>query len=232
MRLKGGGVAIKKKSGEVSLEHSQNLKAASIVGVLGVISIIWFSVNIAYDPPSFWYSFGFRQSALEIPLAWIIALVTAIGYIIYTAYGVDEVRTNLFKINGLKLISIPAAILLSTLEEVLFRQILMNWLYAHGIGIILQIIISGAVFGIGHVSWTFIGGNWKLGLSTIIPTAILGVLLAISFAVGQRNVLPAVVAHILVNLFIEPWLILHAVKEGSGKNKDKNKDKGSAEASV
>ena len=45
---------------------------------------------------------------------------------------------------------------------------------------------------------------------------LLGFLLALVYVVGDRNVLPAITAHTIINLFAEPWLMLHAVGSAQG----------------
>lgn len=51
-------------------------------------------------------------------------------------------------------------------------------------------------------------------LPVIIATTVLSALLAVLYIIGNRNILAPIVTHILINLFIEPWLMLSVV---SGK---------------
>ena len=90
-------------------------------------------------------------------------------------------------------------------------------------------IISAITFGLLHFSWSLFGGNIKTGIGSAISTIVLGLFLAFIYVVAERNVLPSIIAHMLINLFVEPWLILNAVSStskstdslmGSDKNSD------------
>ena len=158
---------------------------------------------------------GFNQSALEIPFAWVMAVVVTVGYIAFTTFGMSTVKENFFKFDWLKLLGIYAALTSGILEELVFRQMLMDWLHSNDISVVFQIIISGVAFGVVHFSWGLIKGSWRTGLGSAIATTILGLLLAIVYIVADRNVLPAIMAHMVINMFLEPWMILHAFRNPS-----------------
>lgn len=50
-----------------------------------------------------------------------------------------------------------------------------------------------------------------MALPVIIATTVLSALLAVLYIIGNRNILAPIVTHILINLFIEPWLMLSVV---------------------
>lgn len=54
----------------------------------------------------------------------------------------------------------------------------------------------------------------------IIPvtsaTTALGVALGVTYLLADRNALPVIIAHIVINLIIEPWLLLSAVNKRWG----------------
>ncbi|WP_343073159.1 CPBP family glutamic-type intramembrane protease [Salicibibacter cibarius] len=54
-------------------------------------------------------------------------------------------------------------------------------------------------------------GELKIALPAILSTTVLGGLLAILYIIADRNIFAPIVAHVLINLFIEPWLILAAI---------------------
>jgi membrane protease YdiL (CAAX protease family) len=97
------------------------------------------------------------------------------------------------------------------IEELVFRRWLMDFSMNHGIGIVFQILISGVAFGFVHTSWSSFGRNRKIGLGAAIATTILGLSLAIVYVIGQRNIGPCIVAHCLISMITEPWLMLAAV---------------------
>jgi membrane protease YdiL (CAAX protease family) len=91
----------------------------------------------------------------------------------------------------------------------------MDMFMKGGINPILQVIISGVAFGLAHTSWTLLTKrNFKVTLPAIISTSILGIFLVIIYLAGGRNLGPCISAHVLINIVIEPWLMLSAV---SGK---------------
>ena len=197
---------------ETTPEKQQALKAGLLLGGMTLFMSFFLLMWSIPDPARFFNHIGFNETAGKIPLAWILATIIAIGYIIYTSCMLPTVRHNLFRFNLLKVIGIFSAIASGMIEEMVFRQMLMDWLYSNNIGVVLQIVISGVAFGFAHAVWALFGGNWRTGVGAAISTTALGLLLAIVYIVAGRNVLPAIMAHILINLFIEPWLILHAVK--------------------
>src|SRR5690625_7042422 len=99
----------------------------------------------------------------------------------------------------------------------------MDWLMSVDYGIIIHIIASAVIFGVAHGAWVLLRREIKSALPVILSTTVLGGLLAILYIVAGRNLLAPIVAHILINLFIEPWLILSAIS-GSWSNEGENKE--------
>jgi membrane protease YdiL (CAAX protease family) len=179
------------------------------------IPLILWLINA---PDDLFSRMGFTATATKIPLAWIAALVTAGAYIIHTAYGSTIVRQNLFKFNRFKLIGIYAAIPTGVMEEIFFRQMVMDWLQNAGANVALQVAASALLFGAAHGLWGLFARDKKFIVGAVASTAALGLLLAAIYAIGSRNVLPAIAAHMTINLFIEPWLVLSAVKSLAKRN--------------
>ena len=206
---------------EANYTKQQGLKAGLFLGAmtssLFVFIFWWFFRN----PDGFINHMGFNQTAMEIPLAWVLAIAVAVAYIAYTAKGIPTVRENFFRFDLLKIIGIFSAIASGIVEELVFRRMLMDWLYSNDIGVVLQVVISGVGFGIIHFGWSIFSGNLRTGFWAAIHTTVLGLLLAVIYIIAGRNVLPVIMSHMLINLFIEPWLLLDAVKESS---KSKNKE--------
>jgi hypothetical protein len=205
---------------EANYTKQQGLKAGLFLGAMTSSMFVFIFWWFFRDPDGFINQMGFNQTAMEIPLAWVLAIAVAAAYIAYTTIGIPAVRENFFRFNLLKVIGIFSAIASGIVEELVFRQMLMDWLYSNDMGVVLQVVISGVGFGIIHFGWSLFSGNFKTGLWAAIHTTVLGLLLAIIYIIAERNVLPVIMAHMLINLFIEPWLILNAVKE-SGKSEKK-----------
>ena len=138
------------------------------------------------------------------PGAWILALAVAAAYVAYSAGALPAVRKHLwnfstFKLSGLAL-AVPAAIL----EEVFFRQYVMDAL-AHETAII-QILASALTFGIAHAIWGIRGG-WRAAAGAVGSTTLMGAALAVVYLASGRAVLPCVVSHFLITAILEPWLL-------------------------
>lgn len=199
-----------------------NRKEEIITGlVLGSLSItltgsilFWYLGN----PQQFIeHRLGINSDAFNNPIVWMLTFIIAIGYIMYTAKVIPFVREYLFTFSWLKVIGIWAALVSGIVEEILFRQALMDWLMSLDYSVTIQVLASAIIFGLAHGAWIFLRGEFKIALPVILSTTALGGLLAILYIIADRNILAPIVAHILINLFIEPWLILSAVT-GKWKN--------------
>jgi membrane protease YdiL (CAAX protease family) len=177
---------------------------------MSILLVIW----IAKSPVFFYNKIGINEQALTIPYAWILSLLIAVGYIWYTFKSVPFVRQMHKEFSSLKLIGIWAALASGIIEEIFFRKMLMDWCLSMGHGGTVQVIATSLAFGIAHGLWVLFRGELKIALPVILSTAALGALLGILYIASERNLLPCIAAHTLINLIIEPWLILSAV---SGK---------------
>ncbi|MHB8107701.1 MAG: CPBP family intramembrane glutamic endopeptidase [Candidatus Cryosericum sp.] len=186
--------------------------------VLGASSLFMFSplamVLVGYQIPMFQH-LGFEKNLMASPIAWILATIVGIVYVLYTMRAVPFVASMQREISLFKLLGILAAVVGGIVEEVFFRRWVMDMLMSRGFASAFQVAISGIVFGLAHASWTLLAKrNLKSSLPAIISTSILGVLLAITYLAGGRNLGPCIFAHVLINIVVEPWLMLSAV---SGK---------------
>jgi hypothetical protein len=186
--------------------------------ILGMTSLFMFSplaISLFWHPIPLFQNLGFERESLAPALAWILATITAIAYVLYTMEAIPLVLAKQKEISLFKLLGILSAVVGGIVEEVLFRRWIMDMLMSGGIAPILQVIISGVAFGLAHTSWTLLTKrDFKVTLPAILSTSVLGILLAIIYLVGGRNLGPCIFAHVLINIVIEPWLMLSAV---SGK---------------
>jgi hypothetical protein len=144
------------------------------------------------------------------------ALVVAVAYIALCR-RLPSVRAEFVRPSGLKLLAIALAVVAGCLEEIVFRAYLMDSLQSGGLGVILQILLSGLLFGLAHGIWALFRGSWQAGFGAIVATGILGASLAIVYVVGGRSLAPCVAAHFLLNIFAEPGLVLAAVRGEMGR---------------
>lgn len=147
--------------------------------------------------------------------AWIAAGIIAPAYIFYACRALPLVGERFFDLHWLKLVAIPFAIVTGTVEELWFRKLLMDWCAHHGAGAVLQVLASAAIFGAAHGIWGLFGRQWRVAAGAAAATAVLGGLLAIVYLLGGRQVAPCIWSHMLINLAIEPWLVVAAVSAGN-----------------
>ena len=186
--------------------------------ILGMISLFMFSplaISLFWHPIPLFQNLGFERESIAPALAWILATSTAIAYVLYTMKAIPLVLAQQKEISLFKLLGILSAVVGGIVEEVFFRRWIMDMLMSGAVAPILQVIISGVAFGLAHTSWTLLAKrDFKATLPAIISTSILGIFLAIIYLAGGRNLGPCIFAHVLINIVIEPWLMLSAV---SGK---------------
>jgi membrane protease YdiL (CAAX protease family) len=186
--------------------------------ILGMTSLFMFSplaMSLFWHPIPLFQNLGFERESIAPPLAWVLATITAIAYVLHTMKSIPLVLAKQKEISLFKLLGIVSAVVGGIVEEVFFRRWIMDMLMSGGFNPILQVIISGIAFGLVHISWTLLAKrDFKATLPAIISTSILGIFLAVIYLAGGRNLGPCIFAHVLINIVIEPWLMLSAV---SGK---------------
>jgi uncharacterized protein len=183
------------------LNRAAALRAAIVLCLLAAIE---GGFIVAY--PNTWISATFRKYADVSVSAWIAAAVVTAAYIYYSVRGLPTVATLLGRISPFKLLAVVIAIPASIVEEVFFRQYLMNVLANHHQNVIVQILASGAAFGIVHAFWGIRGGMPAV-IGAVRSTTLMGLALAVVFIMAGRIVFPCVVAHFAINLVLEPWLL-------------------------
>jgi hypothetical protein len=158
---------------------------------------------------------GFSPEGLAPARAWIAALALAAAYIAYTFHAVPLVYRLRYELSALKAIGVVAAFASGIMEEVVFRRWLMDTLMAQGVGDLGQILASGLVFGLAHLVWHLFSFDWRFSLYAAAATIVAGMALAALYLLGGRNLGPCIAAHMLINLVIEPWLVLAAVSRSA-----------------
>lgn len=184
-------------------------KRAAIV--LGILIVIEGGIIALY--PHVWLGAAFHNAGAATPIGWIAAIAVAVVYCWYGIRGLPAMQPLLLNFSPYKLLGIAIAVPSAIVEEVFFRQSLMNLLAHAGQGVALQIILSALAFGAVHAFWGLRAGP-RGALHAMGSTALLGLALGIVFAVSNRVVLPCVVAHFVINAVLEPWLIYAYVLRG------------------
>jgi len=137
-----------------------------------------------------------------------VALGLCLGAVWVAIYGLFDVVAfgDMFVLGSAKLASVPASASAGFCEEFLFRGFLFLVIARAGGGTKSKLAVTSLAFGLSHVFW----GPWGMVWTT---------LLGLTFGLvthWRRSVWPAVIAHALLNLCIEPGLIEKAVTGGFG----------------
>jgi membrane protease YdiL (CAAX protease family) len=96
------------------------------------------------------------------------------------------------------MIAVPAAFL----EEAVYRGFAMRTLAAGGYGKWAQIFISGATFGLAHIS--YISSDWTV----VVGTLVIGSVWSWAVIKSRGSLWPVIVAHIVNDAVIMPYFFL------------------------
>jgi hypothetical protein len=189
-------------------------KSFIILMAILVIEAIPFALILRGSPPGVLMRlYGFQPAIWP---AWLAAAAVTAAYVLYAVRALPLIGQRFFDLHWLKLLAIPFAIVTGTMEEIWFRRLLMDWAATQGAGALVQVLASAAIFGLAHGIWGLFGGKWRIAVGATLATGILGGLLALVYLLAGRQVAPCIWAHLLINLAIEPWLVLAAVSAGDG----------------
>lgn len=171
-------------------------------------------------------SLGFTPGTLAPLPAWIAALLFALAYIVYTFRVLPSVRQHQREISLFKLIGVAAAFASGIMEEVVFRRWLMDTALVYGVGSLGQVLLSGIIFGLVHLVWHAFSADRRFSIYGAASTTVAGAALAVIYLIGGRNLGPCIAAHMLINLVVEPWLVLAAVSGAPLPNSSSNPAQG------
>ncbi len=156
-------------------------------------------------------------------LAWLLAGAATTLYVLHAMRQSPVIRAWMLAPSEwrpflwVRLIAIPMAFVTGFFEEAFFRKFLMTLALHHGFGAFEQVVISAAAFGLAHGIWGLFSGSIRGALGPMIATGLLGAALAVVFLLGARSLAPCAAAHITINLFLEPWLIMTSAMRAWGQ---------------
>jgi membrane protease YdiL (CAAX protease family) len=192
---------------------SPTRKAALILGGIVVFEGFFVAQQAVQDPRAYLTWLGFLPGRhTPGPWGYPAGMLVAVVFIAVSAIRLPAVRANLVCISWLKLLAVGVAVAAGILEEIAFRSLLMDALQRHGIGPVLQVLASAIGFGVIHGIWAFFGGHVRAGIGAVTATSMLGGALAVVYLVAGRSVAPSVLAHFLLDLLVEPGLVLAALR--------------------
>ena len=162
--------------------------------------LIWQFIHRKSIP--FSQLFGTRSAALLHDLAIGIVL----GGVWVALYGLMDVVAfrEMFQFNVDKLLSVPASVSAGFCEEFLFRGFVFLVVARAGGRGKSQLLWSTLSFGLAHIFWGPWGMLWAMVFGLTFGIAVL----------WRGSVWPAVAAHSVLNLCIEPGLIQKALSGG------------------
>ncbi len=189
-------------------------KPALILTAIAASEGIWLALNIYSNPKGFFRFSGMLPFRGTLS-GWILALLVAAAFV-YQASRLPSVRANLVRPSFLKVLALAVAIASGFCEELVFRKMWMDYLQRHGLGVALQILFSALAFGLVHSVWALFRGSVWAGFAATVATGVLGLGLAIVYVASGRVVAACIVSHFLINLFVEPGLVLAALRGEMG----------------
>jgi uncharacterized protein len=195
-------------------------KSGIILGIITALEGAWVLMNLQISGWHFIRYLGFAPGMTGNLAGWVAALFATVIFVGF-ALRLPSVRENLFRPSLLKLLAIALAISAGILEEVMFRRWTMNWLMAQGQGAIVQVLGAGLLFGAIHGVWGLMGKSLRAAVGATIATGFLGIMLAVVFLLAGRSLAPCIAAHFMINLLIEPGLVLAATRGEMGSLREK-----------
>jgi hypothetical protein len=187
------------------------LVAITILVVLAAPMAIPTMRKLLGDNSGFLTNLGFLSGPSAPPLAWGLALAVAAGYIGFAVKYVPAVARTWIWPSWSKLVVLAAAIAAATVEEAVFRRLVMDYVMQQGGGWALQVLASGVVFGLPHGIFGLIKRNAMSAFRAATITGVLGAFLGIVYLIGARSLAPCITAHFLITLALEPGLLIAAV---------------------
>src|SRR4030065_2295675 len=143
-------------------------KAALILVMTSLFMFSPLAMSLFWQPIPLFQDLGFERGSIAPPLAWILATIIAIAYVLYTMKAIPLVIAKQKEISLFKLLGILSALVGGIVEEVFFRRWTMDMLMSRGVATILQVIISGAAFGLAHTIWILAKGAFKFTIQAIL----------------------------------------------------------------
>lgn len=150
-------------------------------------------------------------------LAWVVALGIAALSIASNLRFLPRMHVPIsnafFPPFGFHLLStLAVGITAGFCEEVLYRAFLMTEFAEAGYGKLMQVVLPGLVFGLSHAGYLSVGFLPWLGI--MVPTAFIGMMWGVSYLLGRRSLVPAMVAHFLNDATALHWIGFFMVTAG------------------
>jgi hypothetical protein len=195
----------------VRLADASERTAGFILAGIAVAEGWWLWASAHVHPRAFLCYTGFVEAPTAV-IGWLLAAVVFIAFTAYAASRFPSVRANLVAFSWLKLLALAVAISAGFCEETIFRKWVMDAVAGAHFGFALQIGASALTFGLLHGVWGLFRGSIGAAVGATVATGVLGAALAVVYLASARVLAPCIMAHLLINAFAEPGLVLAAVR--------------------
>ena len=179
-------------SSDVHTRAEVAIGSAIIGEVVFLVLLVWWlrREHLTLDDLGLW----------KRPRLWAVAAAVAFA-LLYGLLTVSNpgLRPNLGLHDFLKAEAVVAAIVAGIVEEIVSRGYFMFELQRARVPAWLQIVGSGLVFGMAHVNYSAYG---------VASAGLLGLVFAAIYHFGKRSLAPIIAGHAVIDLIIEPALIL------------------------
>ena len=168
---------------------------------LMVLDLLLLRLQLAGRSPAD-LGWGRPTSGFAVAAGILIAVIYSAVTLSSPLFGSHAAELSLFKVWGAFV-----GVVGSLVEELVFRGFVMTELEDAGVAPAAQTVVPGLSFSLIHGGYNVLRGRFAL-LPGLGFTFVLGLALAWVYLAGRRSLTGPVLAHGLINLLIEPWLML------------------------
>jgi hypothetical protein len=153
-------------------------------------------------------------------LAWFLAVGLAI---LFSGMALASVGRSAHLLSDWSFYRIALALVIGVsaglCTEMIFRGFVMTQARDAGLPVAIQVFLSAILFdlALARFAWSTAPVRphfWAL-VATTPATAVLGAALAIIYLVGRRSLTPVIVAHAIIDMAVEPGMLLFAAMGGN-----------------
>ena len=134
--------------------RNPRITVAAILVILGAILSIpvvdYLRDYLQGREDRFLYPLGFESGITGTPFGWVLSLLVAAAFILFTIKSIPAVAETWRELSFLKVISIYLAIVAAIVEEALFRRVVMEMVAEAEGAVWIQIAASATAFGVAH----------------------------------------------------------------------------------
>ena len=153
---------------------------------------------------------GWRKPTSRAAIGWGVVLALAWLGLGYSNHVRLFPEVSVTRVDFIRVASASLTVFGGSVEEIAMRGAVMTELSREKVATWLQILISGVCFAIYHSLHTVADGPLVFAVVFAFST-ILGAALAGIYVLGRRSLTPCIVAHGLINLLGEPFLLMTAI---------------------